>query len=201
MPAVAASPDDPTIVILAGGHARRLPDKLAREIQGEPMLVRVFERLRGRWPIAIAARGGFPPELDARLACTVVVDRWPGKGPLAALVSAAGALDATRLFVVAGDLPFIDRAALERLMESWNGGDEAVVFRVGDRLQPLAALYDRAALLREGFDLLRSGTGAMHALLERLKVRIVPSEASSFFNVNTPDDFDRAIHHATKGTS
>ncbi len=191
---------DAAIVILAGGMASRLPGKLEREIGGEPLLVRVFERLGGRWPIAIAARGGFPPELDERLACPVVIDRWPGAGPLGALVSAAGALRAPRIFAVAGDLPLIERTALERLDAAWTPQDEAVVYRHDGRLEPLAALYDRAALLREGFALLREGKGAMQALIERLRSRIISGDDRWFLNVNTPEDLLRACAAPPKGT-
>ncbi len=191
---------DAAIVILAGGKASRLPGKLEREIGGEPLLVRVFERLGGRWPIAIAARGGFSPELDERLACPVVIDRWPDAGPLGALVSAAGALRARRIFAVAGDLPLIERTALERLDAAWTPQDEAVLYRHDGRLEPLAALYDRAALLREGFALLREGTGAMHALIERLRSRTISGDDRWFLNVNTPEDFVRACATPSKGT-
>ncbi|MHB8145705.1 MAG: molybdenum cofactor guanylyltransferase [Vulcanimicrobiaceae bacterium] len=191
---------DAAIVILAGGEARRLPGKLQRPIDGEPMLVRIFERLRGRWPIVIAARSGFPPELDVRLPCPILIDRWPKQGPLAALVSAAGSLQTRRIYAVAGDLPFVDLSTLERLHAAWENGDEAVLYGNAERLEPLAALYDRAALLREGFALLQNGTGAMHALIERLRTRVVESDSFHFLNVNTPDDLARATAGAKKGS-
>ena len=56
------------------------------------------------------------------------------------------------------------------------------------RIEPLAALYDRRAILREGSTLLRGGRSAMHALVERLTARFVPLDKCYFHNVNREAD-------------
>jgi len=181
-----------SVVILAGGAATRFPGKLEREIAGTPMLLRVYERLRGTWPVYVAGNGGFSEELDARLDCPKLVDRWPGRGPLAALVSACGAIEAPRVFAIAADLPNVDAALVDELESARAGDDEAVVPKHGERgIEPLAALYDRAAVLERGFTLLENGRAAMHDLLAALRVRYVPVASARFVNVNTPADLER----------
>ncbi|HEX8805295.1 MAG TPA: hypothetical protein VF741_00045, partial [Candidatus Aquilonibacter sp.] len=70
----------------------------------------------------------------------------------------------------------------------WQHGDEAVVPEHDGRLEPLAALYDREALLREAWECLHGEDRSMHALLARLRVRRVPCDAQAFANINTSAD-------------
>ena len=77
---------------------------------------------------------------------------------------------------------------LDELSASWQPGDEAVVPEHDGRLEPLAALYDRYAVLREGLELRRRGRTAMRDLLARLRVRALPADGRYFINVNREDD-------------
>ena len=181
------------IVILAGGAATRFPGKLEREIDGTPMLLRVYERVRGARPIYIAGKGGFSGEIDARLDCPLIVDRWPGRGPLAALVSACGEIDARSVFAVAADLPNVDAHLLDELERARAAGDEAVVPEHDGAIEPLAALYDRAAVLERGSALLAQGRSSMRDLLATLAVRYLPASGERFVNVNTPADLERVL--------
>jgi molybdopterin-guanine dinucleotide biosynthesis protein A len=179
------------VLLLAGGKATRFPGKLAREIDGEPMLLRVYRRLRAAGlPMFVAAQGTFPGGIDAQLDCPLLIDREPDGGPLAALCSACGQIGADRVFAIAADQPQLGTPLLEGLAAAWRPGDEAVVPHHGGRAEPLAALYARSAVLREGFALLRQGKGAMHALIERLRARLVTMPDAWFANVNMPADLE-----------
>lgn len=181
--------DNISILLLAGGEARRFPGKLAHAIDGEPMLVRCFRHVRKTgWPVYVAARGAFSPEIGAAIDAPVLIDREPGRGPLAAFVDACAAIESERIFAVAADQPNLDAAVLDRIAASWQPGDEAVVPQHSGGIEPLAALYGRAAVLREGFGLRAGGKGAMRDLIERLAARFVPCEAQSFHNVNEIGD-------------
>jgi molybdopterin-guanine dinucleotide biosynthesis protein A len=187
------------VAILAGGEATRLPGKLGLAAGDVPLLVRTLRNVSranvGGREMAIACRGSFEPQLDAQLPVTLVVDRWSGRGPLAGLLTAFAALRSRRVFAVAGDAPHVDARFVETLERAWRDGDEALVpsHRRDDgreQLEPLCALYDRLAVLREGFALLRSGNGSLHALLERLRTRVLPHAPSPVFtNLNTPADY------------
>lgn len=187
-------PDRPSlgqaaIVLLAGGRARRFPGKLEHLIGGEPMVARVCRAVRSTgWPVYVATNEAFSPEVLALLGAPVLRDRRPGEGPLAALVCAAEAIEAPSLFAVAADLPRLEGSVLQRLAAAWEPGDEAVVPIHDGRQEPLAALYARAALQREGARLLGEGRRAMHGLLERLSARFLPISGEYFQNVNSVAD-------------
>ena len=184
---------DAAIVILAGGRATRFPGKLEAELDGLPLLARVYENVRSVAPVVVAGRGDLSAALDARLDCPLVIDRWPDRGPLGGLVSACGALHAARVFAIAGDAPHLTAEVLHTLARAWSDGEEALVPVHGTRREPLAALYDRAALLREGGALLATERSApMHALLDRLRTRTIAMNAAHFTNVNTADDLIRS---------
>lgn len=177
------------IVLLAGGEARRFPGKLEQLVDGRPLLQRCFDRLRAsRWPVYLAGKGTFCAELDRALDAPLLIDRHPGGGPLAALFSACTAIRAERIFAVAADQPNMDAGVLERMAEAWEAGDEAIVPRHDGGIEPLAALYSRRAVLREGSLLRRSGASAMRDLIERIAARFVSFDARHFHNVNYARD-------------
>ena len=187
------------VVILAGGEATRLPNKLELLAGAVPLLVRVYRNISSGRSTYISCKGSFSNALDAMLDCPMVVDRWPQRGPLGGLLSTMEAMQTPLVFAVAGDAPFIDAAFIDRLAQAYQPGDEAVVpvhARRGRRqLEPLAALYDRLAFLREGSRALTGGDSSMHATLARLRVREVPidsADAKLFTNINTADDFAAA---------
>ena len=182
---------DVAIVILAGGEARRFPGKLEHRLHGTPLLVTVYRNLRGAFPIYVSARETPGPEIDKALECPILIDRWPGRGPLGGLATAAAEIESKHLFAVAGDAPAVTCAVLEALLTAWRPGDEAVVPEHNGRLEPLAALYDRAALLREATASIAAENYAMHAVLERLNVRRITLEDKYFVNINTPADLAR----------
>ena len=187
------------VVILAGGEATRLPGKLELAAGDVPMIVRVYRNVSPKRTTFISCRGGFAPEVDALLDCPMVVDRWERRGPLCGLLSTMLEMETALVFAVAGDAPFVDGAFIERLAAAWRPGDEAVVpaHEVAGkmRLEPLAALYDREAFVREGQEVLH-GAGSLLAVLDRLAVRRYPvagDDVKIFTNVNTPEDYANAV--------
>jgi molybdenum cofactor guanylyltransferase len=180
---------DTVILLLAGGRAERFPGKLEQAIEGEPMIVRVYRNLRAApWPIYIARRALFALPLAAQFDAPLVIDRRPECGPLGALRSACELLRSNRIFAVAADQPHLSSAALESLARAWKPGDEAVVPEHAGRIEPLAALYARSAVLRAAPCASAERGGAMHDLIDRIATRFLPMRAAYFLNVNTPAD-------------
>lgn len=200
-----SEPGDVGVLVLAGGEATRLPGKLELAAGATPMLARVHRNLaRGRetW---LAGKGALAPALDALLPSPLAVDRWSLRGPLAGLVTTMARMRARWVFAVAGDAPLIDASFVARLAAERRPGDEAIVpvrTRDGKRqIEPLVALYDRLAFLREGFPLIRprresSKRGAsIGAVIDRLRARFFEIDDERIFtNVNTPAEYDALVH-------
>lgn len=178
------------VVILAGGEASRLPGKLLSDAGGVPLLLRVYQNVREIGPVYVSAAATFPPEIDGALECPVVIDRWPRRGPLAALYSVLGAVREPRVMVVAGDAPFVDAGTAEELAAAWEPGIQAVVPENAQRrLEPLCALYERIPLLEAARTVLSGGSGGVAAAVERLRAkRVRLSNERVFANVNTASD-------------
>lgn len=187
------------IVIAAGGDARRLPGKLERSIGGTPLLAVVYGNMRGGYPVRISARATFARDLDERLDCPIVIDRWEGRGPLGGLLTTFGAIDSARVFVVAGDAPAVTREVIATLAAAWQPGDEAAVPEHDGQIEPLAALYDRLAFLRVGWAAMERGEYALHAVAGRMRARHVLLSRHFFENVNTAADLARIAARTSKG--
>lgn len=166
------------------------------EFAGRPLLAHLVERLGNVFPevLVVAAPGQDLPETPAR----IVRDEHPGEGPLAGLE--VGLREAGRefAFVTSCDVPFLDPALALLLLERVGEADVAAPEWRG-RLHPLTAVY-RASTYSHAASRLRAGHRRVMDLLDQLRVvrvseeelhRLDP-EGLSFFNMNTPADYERA---------
>lgn len=195
--------------VLAGGASRRMgADKALVEVGGRPMASRVVGALRQAGCDPVLAVGG-DRRLQEWLGIDVVADRWPGEGPLGAIITAIEHAAGAPVVVVACDLPWISGTALRALIDSQEtmplpsptgAGDELpqVVVARTDRLEPLCAVWQPTALepLLTAFE---AGERAVHAALGRLRVRHHEVDAMALRNVNTPEDL--AHVRRVEGTS
>lgn len=171
-------------------------DKLLLEVGGVPMIHRVCGALAGACDEVLVVGG--EPLPGAR---RVSGERPGGQGPLAGIEAGLAAAKNRRVFVAAGDLPFLPETLVRYLLARL--GDRtvrAVVPRHLGEAHPLCAAYDRG-ILPEVAAALDGGTRSVRALLESLsRVEYAGEEALArlgdpgFFlmNVNSPEDLDRA---------
>jgi len=95
------------------------------------------------------------------------------------------------VFVLAADIAFADRGAVELVVETSAGVDVSLPI-VGDHLEPLHAVYGPACLPHIE-RLLERGAHSILDLLPEVRVAEVPFAVTRpFFNVNTPQDWERA---------
>ena len=191
-------PTDCSAILLAGGQSSRMgTPKLWLEFAGRPLLQHLVERLAELTPevIVVAAPGQELPPTGAR----ILYDESPGEGPVAGLV--VGLREVTRplAFVASCDVPFLRRELVRFLVDQAEGYD-VVVPEWGGRPQPLLAVYRTsvqpvlARQLAEGrrrttdlFDHVRT------LRVSEAEVRRVDPEGLSYFNMNTPEDYQRAL--------
>ena len=199
--------------ILAGGRATRLHgvDKGGLVIGGRTIRDRQLDALSGLVDDVFLIGGpAADPSADSwpgdRAGLPHVPDLLAGRGPLGGIQTALHqAGDAACTLIVACDLPFVSRPflafLLARALEA--GAADVVVPRSGDRLHPLCATYNRR--VREAVDRrVASGALAVQALFDEVRVDIVEPEVVAtfdpegvmFWNVNTPDEYERACARA-----
>lgn len=118
----------------------------------------------------------------------------------AGLAAVAGDCDA--VFVTSCDSPFVAPALIQRLF-ALLGEKDCCIPRVGGRMHPLAAVY-RVKVLETVRRNLQQSRLRMLDLFDDLSTREVSEDEifdvdpglKSFCNLNTPDDYERALRDA-----
>jgi molybdopterin-guanine dinucleotide biosynthesis protein MobB len=178
-------------VVLAGGEARRMGrDKRLLRLAGVSLLERNLRFLQELFPtVALSVRDQTQVPSILPDGVEIVPDTVSGS-PLAGLASILARFREP-IFALAADVAFADRTAAERVVEAFAGVDVALPI-VGDHLEPLHAVYGPGCLPHIE-RLLGRGAHSILDLLPEVRVAEVPFTASRpFFNVNTPEDWERA---------
>jgi molybdopterin-guanine dinucleotide biosynthesis protein A len=188
-----------SIVVLAGGQSQRMGSNkaLLRIDDRETLIARVVNNLTPLSGDIIVVSN--TPELYADLPVQQTGDQFPGAGPLAGLH--AGLLAARHLWslVVACDMPLVDHR-LVRFMILLTQGHDLVVPRWNGELEPLHALVHRVCLPAIEARL-AAGQRRVISFYPEVRLRVVEphevgifdSEGRSFYNANTPEDWQRLL--------
>lgn len=196
-------------IILAGGASRRMGrNKLDLTVGDEKLIHRVQDVLRGVCEEVLVVGAPVSKQRTPLEHARSVADLRPGRlGPLAGLEAGLAAARNDRVFVAAGDMPFLPGELVEFLLEILGERDVRVaVPRYGGRLHPLCAAYRRDVLTDLSF-VLNLGVRAAQEFLESLDgVRHVEEELERFgdpeislMNVNSPEDLQRARRMFERG--
>ncbi len=193
-------------VVLAGGPGSRLGgDKPWRTVGGRRLIDLAVEKAGRMCPQCLVVTGQVDQFLD--LPCSVIADRWPGQGPLAALATAFLDTNAQSILLLPVDAPLLQIELLELIM-SLRPGHKAVAAQGPGGLEPLLAWYHRdclPAVLRlmdQGERRPRMLLGAVGArILTREEVAAADPEDLSFLNVNFPQDLEKAKQIANQRVS
>ena len=196
-----------TAAILTGGRARRFEgrDKSALVVPashaaGRPILSRPLDALDARATrILIVTSAARAPEFPAaRIGskARVVLDAYPDRGPLGAIVTALEAEPDAALLVLAGDMPHVSIALLGALIDRHSRtASQATVPSSARGLEPLCAVYSPAARASLSAAL-ASGELSLQSALRGLHVDVMPAKEVAAFgdpdtlfrNINAPGD-------------
>ena len=195
-------------IVLAGGLSRRLGRDKAIELFGEvPLIARVIGRLSALTNETVVvvnneARGGeLPLPDDTRVA----VDIYPESGSLGGIFSGLTAANSDWGFVVACDMPFLNTDLIAHMLTLREDYD-AVVPLLDGYPEPTHAAYSKACLPHIE-SRLKVGQLKIAGFFDDVRVRYVSeseiynfdAELLSFFNVNRPDDLERALALVEEG--
>ena len=193
---------DLTALILAGGQSSRMgQDKALIEIQGVPLLRRVYDVARCCAP-AVSVVTPWPERYRALLprSCTLIQEAplenaagnaVLGHGPLVGFAQGLAQVTTAWVLLLACDLPQLQaeplQAGIERLVSS---PDRAIALlpRHAKGWEPLCGFYHRRCLTDLEF-FIQQGGRSFQKWLEQQIVEVLPiSNPHLLFNCNTPDD-------------
>ena len=166
---------------------------------------KAFLEVGGRWLVSCAldaqARssqrlivGGTDPRLEEAAAdadADHFADRWPGEGPLGAVVTALGQARYPVTVILPCDLPEISADDVDELVRAVGeapAGEAPVAAVFTDQRRhylPLAIHTGAGALAEELFE---SGHRSMASLLDQVSVVEVPAPPSAVADVDRPQD-------------
>jgi molybdopterin-guanine dinucleotide biosynthesis protein A len=185
---------DVTALILAGGKATRLGGIDKREIVVDGRTI--FERQLAALSPCVAEI--LVSSRQTILGFRTVVDQEPDLGPLAGIAAGLAAAATPWLFVIAGDMPHIDRPLVELMLSRASGESDAVGIRIGNLLQPLCTVLRiavwrplvaaRIAARQLKVSALLTDEDVRVHWIEEAELRTIDPGLRSLHNVNTPDD-------------
>ena len=186
-----------SVVVLAGGASRRMgTNKALLNIDASETLIRrVVNNLLPLSDDLIVVSN--TPEAYANLGVRQTADRYANSGPLAGLQAGLQAAAHEWALVVACDMPLVNHR-LVRYMIVLSPGYDAVVPRLGQDPEPLHALYSKACLpaIEAQLAAQRRRVIAFYPAVrvryvEAREVAVFDPAGRSFFNANTPEDWQR----------
>ncbi len=187
-----------TGIILAGGRGRRLGgvDKAFIRLEKTPMIERVLEVVTEVCDDIIVVSRSHEDYLhyDVRS----VEDLVPGTGPLGGLYTGLKASNSSINFVVACDMPFLNRKFIQYMVDRF-GSTDIVIPRLNGFLEPLHALYSRACIPAIE-DNLEAGERKLKSFFHQVSITVVEEhmitpfdpDLRMFTNINNSDDMRAA---------
>lgn len=192
-------------IVLVGGQSSRMGQpKAALDFGGIPLLTRIVIELRRRFDeivIVAAPVSEGQPRIEIP-GLKVIHDETAFAGPLDALRRGLSAVDQDVAFACSCDLPLLNSDVAAGLVAMLDDFD-AVIPEVGGKLQPLHAVYRKRcasaieSLAARGEKRLTASASAINARkVGEEEIRKIDPQLNSFFNVNTPEDYRRALELA-----
>lgn len=182
-------------LVLAGGASLRMGrDKAGLVFAGQAQLVRAYDLLASRgMPCWVSVRADQRAD-PLRAGLPQLVDPAGGIGPAAGLLAAHLHAPWAAWLVLACDLPRLEAATLEGLLQARDPASPATAFVHADgQPEPLCALWEPAALAALATQV-AAGDASPRRVLQRLPVRWLPAPPHVLDNVNTPQ---QAAHART----
>ena len=181
------------LLILTGGAATRFggKKKLLLYLEGETFATRIIDAFKGISKVYLSVD---KKEKYEDLGLPMVEDLYPGCGPLGGIASALEVCSEEALFVVACDMPFVTKDAVQTMMDYYEKHEGIVLAANGDDFEPLFGIYPKAAL-QEAKAMISEGDFKTRNLFRRYggSLAHVDKAEQQFININTPEDYSSFV--------
>ena len=184
-------------VVLVGGKSRRFGRNKAFEVlEGERLIDRQVRMVKSLFPEVLVITN--EPELYLDIDATIVKDVIPGQGPLGGIYTGLLFSQGESVFVTACDMPFIQPRVIKHMVKLATDYD-VVIPEKQDGLEPLHAIYSsrcipeiKKKLDRHVLQVISFFPAMKVFRLHEDEIRQLDPLGLTFFNINTPDDIERA---------
>lgn len=181
--------------VLAGGASSRMQgNKSFLKLGGKTIIEIIISELNKLFPeITIITN---TPEEYEFLHTKFADDILKGKGPISGIHSGLYRSKTERNLFLTCDMPLIDTDAVRKLLE-FKTSKPVVVFKEGNYVHPLPGIYSKS-MLAEIEEIIKHESGFKNPKLkllnflheEKTEMISIP-ESNMFFNMNTPDDYEK----------
>jgi molybdopterin-guanine dinucleotide biosynthesis protein A len=174
-------------------------DKGLLQYHGEPQVVRVWKMLAVTCGTAYVSVRAAQAELSPYAELPLIVDEESESlGPAAGLLAAWEQRPQAAWLVLATDLPFVDTALLNRLVDRRDPGCLATAFRHADGVpEPLCAIWEPRARLSL-IERARSGDRSLRRLLTSRAAALIDAEDSRrLASVDVAAEYDEVLRQLT----
>jgi len=186
-----------TGIILAGGKSTRFgSDKSFMKINGQPLLKKQIALFKKKFKkIIIVSDNSGHKYRDTQ----TVKDIVPGCGPLGGIYSGLVMSSSFYNFVIACDMPNINLRLLKHMIKLKNGFD-AVMPCLKNGSEPLFAIYSKKCIpVIE--KMINEDNLRIKKFFDKIKLKKIKKEEIVkfgkpevlFFNINTPDDYEKLL--------
>ena len=187
-----------SLVIQAGGKSSRMGEnKMLMPFLGVPLIQRVLERTKNIAQDVLIVSN--EPHQLAFMDVTLVRDSIVGLGAIGGLYTAMDRASNELVAVVAGDLPFVNTAILNKGVQllELTGADVAIPKLNGNFYEPLHAVYRRETCKHAILRAIEADQRRLVSWLSSVQVvemnealcKKLDPEGHAFFNINTREDF------------
>jgi len=187
-------------VILAGGLGSRFGgrDKSMIALRGRPILEHIRQAMGDCfWETLLVTN---TPGRFAAWDMTLVTDLHAQRSSLTGIQAGLFYASQPFAFVTACDTPLLQPALIRLLLEAAEDTIDVVVPQTDQGLEPLCAIYSQRCLQLITHQLQR-GDYRIRSFFQRARVRRIPEarlrqvdpDLRSFFNINTPEDLEKAL--------
>lgn len=191
-----------TGIILCGGRSTRMGrPKTFLPFEGKTIIEHLLDTFNHLFDEVFLVTN--EPDTLSHLSAQVVKDILPYRGPICGILSGLLVARNEQVFVVAGDMPLVDKK-LVRAMASQRHNSDVVVLSHSEKIEPLFGVYSKNCI-KTLEDALFSGDLAVMDLLSGLKATtyeypqelVASLQLPSYFNVNTPEDYSELLNKTT----
>ncbi len=178
-------------VILSGGQNKRFDGniKSLQTINGMPIIERILKAVDNNFDEVIIVTNIMEAFDKYRQQAMIIEDIYKNIGPLGGLHAGLLSTSSDAVFLLGGDMPFIDRNLVNQMLNRFEVSMEALVPVNKKRAEPLHAIYAKKITSKLEQYIIDDMNRSINHFITKIDASFIPSSnENSFININTKKD-------------